>query len=83
MSDHATTIASTTPPTKEFKVAEVRDDGTVILQMEDGRMFPAEAKDGVDVNKRSTVFITNEGEDKDGTPLNAKIARIKAASDGR
>lgn len=64
-------------PKPEYKIAEVRADGTVIVQMEDGRMFPAEAKEGLALRKHAVVEISHDGTDKDGAPLAAKLVRVK------
>lgn len=61
----------------DFTVAEVREDGTVIVAMEDGRMFPAEAPEGVEVKKGNVVVLKSPEFDKHDVPKDAKIARVK------
>ncbi len=62
----------------ELTIAEVRGDGTAILELPDGRMFPAVVKEGLAVRKHAKVQITSEGEDKDGVPTSAVVTKLLA-----
>lgn len=69
--------AQTAKTATEFKVAEKRDDGTVILQASDGRMFPATLKEGVEApHKGSMVTIGAHELDGDGIPKTAEITKL-------
>ncbi len=59
-----------------FKVVEVRD-GLAILDLGDGRMFPAEVGKVEDVKKHATVTIKNESINKDGVPVGATVFKVK------
>lgn len=59
-----------------FKVAEIREDGTAIVELEDNRMVVARVKEGVEVKKGQTVTITSDGEDKGGAPTNVVVTKV-------
>lgn len=60
----------------EFKVVEKREDGTVVLDLGDGRMTVAEVAEGVnDIRKGSMVAIAADGLE-DGVPQNAKVIKL-------
>jgi hypothetical protein len=63
-------------PPKEFKVAEIREDGTIVLALNDGRMFPAAAKENVVVHKNATVRLAPGEFDKEGVPVKPVIASV-------
>lgn len=75
------TPASDTSASKnitELKVAEKREDGTVVLELEDGRMLVATLKDGVEgIRKGSTVNITADSFLEDGTPENPVVVKVQ------
>jgi hypothetical protein len=57
----------------EYKVAEVRD-GLVIVEMEDGRMFPVPLPDtDLKLRKGSKIELSHDGLDKEGVPANPTI----------
>src|SRR3954464_9109936 len=66
------------PKTAEFKVAEIRPEGTVVLYAADGkRMFTASVKEGLEgVRKGSKVNITSDGEDETGAHKSAQIIKV-------
>lgn len=65
------------PPEGDYKLAEVRDDGTVIIELPDGRMFPAAGvADGVKTHKRAKVELTFDSLDKDGVPVGAIVSKV-------
>lgn len=60
----------------EFKLAERREDGKAVLEMEDGRMFVADVKDGLDgLRKGGTVVISAASYTEDGVPEGANVIR--------
>lgn len=64
--------AETETPAAEvtFELAENRDDGTVVLKTEDGRMFVATVAEGVDTAdliKSAKLTVEHEGLE-DGVP---------------
>ena len=64
-------------PNTEFKIAERREDGTVVLQLDEGRMVVAQVKEGVEgIRKGSTVNITADSFLEDGTPENPTVVRV-------
>ena len=63
-------------PDPEFKIAERREDGTVIAQMEDGRMFPVAVAEGVELRKGSKVGLKFAESDKDGVPVDATVTKV-------
>jgi len=67
---------SDAPKPKDFKVAEVREDGLVIVEMPDGRMFPVAVADGVEVKKRNAVKLKFTEVDKDGVPVDATLTGL-------
>lgn len=69
--------AEDTQTSTDFKLAEPRADGTLVLQTEDGRMFVAKLAEGVepDVIKSSTITIAHEGIE-DGVPTNPVVTKI-------
>lgn len=72
------TATAATNDRREFKVAERREDGTVVLLLDDGRMVPATVKDGVEgIRKGGTVTISAKGFSEDGVPEAPEV--IKAA----
>jgi hypothetical protein len=72
----ALTVEGRSPPA-EFKVAEIREDGTVILELGDGRMFPATVAEGVEgVHKRGTVLVKADGLNDDKTPIGPVITKV-------
>jgi len=65
------------PSPAQFKVAEVRDDGDVVLELGDGRVFLATVKDGVEgVKKHATVTVKVEELDKHDVPVGAVIQKV-------
>jgi hypothetical protein len=60
----------------EYRVAEIRDDTTAIVELEDGRMVPATFKEGTQLKKGDKVAIKSDGEDKGGAPLKVEITRV-------
>lgn len=72
----ALTTAGKSPPA-EFKVAEIREDGTAVLELGDGRMFLATVAEGLEgVRKRGTVLIKADGVGDDDVPINPVITKI-------
>lgn len=63
-------------PTPGYKIAELRD-GIAIVEADDGRMFPAEIKDGLELHKRGKVELSFDELDKDGVP-SGDVTVIKA-----
>lgn len=63
-------------PTTEFKVAELRD-GIAILEMEDGRVFPAEIKEGLELKKHAHVTVKYDEANKDDVPIGATVVKVK------
>lgn len=59
----------------EYKIAELRDDGTAVVELPDGRVFVAEVKEGVELRKHAKVSLTNDGE-RDGVPTKAVITKV-------
>lgn len=61
----------------EFKVAEKREDGTIVLALGDGRMVVAQVADGVEgIHKGGKVIITAESFLEDGTPEGATVVKV-------
>ncbi len=61
-------------PKPVFKLAEIRDDGTAIVEDEAGRMFAAELKEGAErPRKGSFVELTYKELGPDGVPVEPKI----------
>ncbi len=61
----------------EFKVAERREDGTIVLELSEGRMIVATVKDGVEgIRKGGTVNITADSFLEDGTPENPVVVKV-------
>ncbi|MET0375918.1 MAG: hypothetical protein ABW128_16890 [Rhizorhabdus sp.] len=65
-----TDTPDTTPYEGEFKVAEVREDGVVVVVMDDGRMFTLPDYAGERPRKGSKIDIIADGVDEDGTLIN-------------
>lgn len=60
----------------QLKVAEKREDGTVVLELEDGRMLVATVKDGVEgIRKGGMVNITAPSFLEDGSPEAPEIVK--------
>jgi hypothetical protein len=60
------------PAPAEYKVAENREDGTVVLELTDGRMFVANVSEGGEKpRKGSSVAVNHGGLDAEGVPVNA------------
>jgi len=69
------TASTPTSDRREFKVAERREDGTVVLDLGDNRMAVATVKDGVEgIRKGGTVTITATGFN-DGVPEGAEVIK--------
>lgn len=61
----------------EFKVIEIHDNGTVILGTDEGAMFAAELKEGLErPRKGSTVTVNYQDVDAGGHPLGALIVKV-------
>lgn len=76
MTENATPKSDAKASAPELTIAEIRADGTAILELPDGRMFPASVKEGLAVRKGAKVSITSEGEGKDGVPIEATVTRV-------
>jgi len=64
-------------PAPEYKIAEVREDGTAIIEMEDGRMFAAAGvAEGLELRKRAKVTLKHVETDKDGVPVDATVTKV-------
>lgn len=64
-------------PKPEYKVAEVREDGVAVLELGDGRMFPATVPADVEgVKKKATVTLADGDLDKEGVPVEAVITKV-------
>lgn len=61
-----------------YKVAEVRDDGTIVLFLEDGEtMFTARTREGLEGVRKGSVVVIKAGEaDKSGAPTDAEVVRL-------
>lgn len=68
--------ASPTAEPGEFKIVELRD-GVAIVEMEDGRMFPAGIAEGLELKRRDKVTLKIEETNKDGVPVGATITKVK------
>jgi len=63
----------------EFKIADVLDDGSVILELGDGRMFAATVKEGVEgIKRHATVTVKVEELDKHDVPVGAVVQKVKS-----
>lgn len=64
-------------PSPEYKIAEVRKDGTAIIELEDGRMFAAAGvAEGVELRKHSKVALKFAEHGADGVPQDATITKV-------
>lgn len=73
--------AKTDAPAKAdvLKIAEVREDGTAVVEMPDGRMFTASVKDGLEGVKRGAeVTIKSDKLDKHDVPVDAEVVKVKS-----
>lgn len=64
----------------EFKLAEQREDGAIVLQTADGRMFTAGTAENLtlakgDVLKSSTITVSHDGL-VDGVPTNPVVTKV-------
>lgn len=64
------------PEAGEYKIAELRDD-FAIVEAEDGRMFPAQLKTGLNIRKGTKVELQFDDLDKDGIPKDATVVATK------
>jgi len=67
-------VSGVKAPSPDAKVVEVRENGDHVIQIEDGRMFPAEVKDGVQVRKGTKVEFTSDPDTGNG-PQGAVITK--------
>lgn len=56
-----------------MKVAEIRPDGTVVVLMDDNRMFPATAPEGHKLKAGDSIKLAEGKMDDHGVPVDAKI----------